>query len=905
MATPSRPYQALPPPRNMAVTHPVQRAPSNFDEGFSEETQSQPESDVELDMRTDVKLPDTVDQLLDVMENLTLEQRVNVVRQTALGLSPEDQLELANSLLALLPTWAKQQASAHLDSLMFFDPVAYLPVELVALVLGNLSPRDLLHASGVNRAWRDRTQDEELWRNYVAREGWCVDRKKMRRYEHVRDERRARQVKAASKSGSQMLARKDSRKRRREEAFSESELSRRGMDGSTDDCGSSYAESEDDMMDGVEMQGAAGVRGRGERDHTQSELRVATASHLSPQHDRMDAFPIRRPRRDFKLEPTEFQGQVSLSDSLDSKLSWAYVYKKRRQLEKNWEDGKYKMFKLPHPQFENEGHTECVYTIQHTNEWLVSGSRDRSIRVWDLATSRLKRAMNGHEQSVLCLQFDATPENDIIVSGGSDSWVIIWKFSTGEVIKKMTDAHTESVLNLRFDDRYLVTCSKDKTIKLWSRHAMTKTSPLLPAHTIDNYAALSKTDLIAEHSLLATLRGHHAAVNAVMIHESTIVSASGDRTIRNWNLHTGKTVRTYTGHTKGIACVQYDGRRIISGSSDNSVRIFDAETAAEVASLTGHTSLVRTVQARFGDLAIKTDEELHAESRAADKAFYNAVDAGMESARARRGSPRNAGSSRPDKMLATGTKVPPGGGGSRWAKIVSGSYDQTIIIWKQDRDGNWTQKHRLHQDFLLMTRGAHRRTVPANALAQPANLHNLTAQPLAQPNFQAHGAAQAALAQAQGALLQAHSLMNGPLPGHVQPGQVANITAQQQALNTHVNALQQQIAPPALAPGAAATAVAAVQAAHIPGQTATLTPNAQAAHAPPAAAGPQAAAAHAHAAAQAQAQANRENSNRVFKLQFDARRIVCCSQNRVIVGWDFANGDEELGRVGGWFEETF
>ncbi|OQN98471.1 hypothetical protein B0A48_15741 [Cryoendolithus antarcticus] len=904
MATPSRAYHPLPSPRNMAVTHPVQRAPSNFDEGFSEETQSQPESDVELDMRTDAKLPDTVDQLLDVMENLTLEQRVNVVRQTALGLSPEDQLELANSLLALLPTWAKQQASAHLDSLMFFDPVAYLPVELVALVLGNLSPRDLLHASGVNRAWRDRTQDEELWRSCVAREGWRVDRRKMKRYEHVRDERRARQANIASKSGSQMLARKDSRKRRREEAFSESELSRRGMDGSTDDCGSSYAESEDDMMDGLEMQGVADARGRGGQDRTQAELRAATSSHLTPRHDRMDAYPIRRPRRDFKLEPTEFQVRASLADNLDSKLSWAYVYKKRRQLEKNWDDGKYKMFKLPHPQFENEGHTECVYTIQHTNDWLVSGSRDRSIRVWDLATSRLKRAMTGHEQSVLCLQFDPTPENDIIVSGGSDSWVIIWKFSTGEIIKKMTDAHTESVLNLRFDDRYLVTCSKDKTIKLWSRHAMTKMSPLLPAHTIDHCAALSKTDIIAEHSLLATLRGHHAAVNAVMIYESTIVSASGDRTIRNWNLHTGKTVRTYTGHTKGIACVQYDGRRIISGSSDNSVRIFDAETAAEVASLTGHTSLVRTVQARFGDLAIKTDEDLHAESRAADKAFYNAVDAGMESARARRGSPRNAGSSRPDRMLATGTKVPPGGGGSRWAKIVSGSYDQTIIIWKQDRDGNWTQKHRLHQDFLLMNRGAHRRAVPANAVAHPANLHNLSAQALAQPNSQAHGAAQAALAQAHGLLLQAQSLTTqGALPAHVQPAQVAAIAAQHQQHAAQVQNLQQQIAPPALVPGPAATAVAAVQAAHIPGQTATLTANAQQAHPPTA--GTQAAAAHAHAAAQAQAQANRENSNRVFKLQFDARRIVCCSQNRVIVGWDFANGDEELGRVGGWFEETF
>jgi F-box and WD-40 domain protein 1/11 len=33
---------------------------------------------------------------------------------------------------------------------------------------------------------------------------------------------------------------------------------------------------------------------------------------------------------------------------------------------------------------------------------------------------------------------------------------------------------------------------------------------------------------------------------------------------------------------------------------------------------------------------------------------------------------------------------------------------------------------------------------------------------------------------------------------------------------------------------------------------------------------------------------------RVFKLQFDARRIICCSQTATIVGWDFANDDKDI-----------
>jgi F-box and WD-40 domain protein 1/11 len=39
----------------------------------------------------------------------------------------------------------------------------------------------------------------------------------------------------------------------------------------------------------------------------------------------------------------------------------------------------------------------------------------------------------------------------------------------------------------------------------------------------------------------------------------------------------------------------------------------------------------------------------------------------------------------------------------------------------------------------------------------------------------------------------------------------------------------------------------------------------------------------------------------VFKLQFDAHRIICCSQTSVIVGWDFNNGDPELMEVSKFF----
>lgn len=67
------------------------RAPSNFDEGFSEETQSQLGSDV--DMARDLK--ESSDRTMDLvreLDNLSIADRLSILRNTAGALSPEDQL---------------------------------------------------------------------------------------------------------------------------------------------------------------------------------------------------------------------------------------------------------------------------------------------------------------------------------------------------------------------------------------------------------------------------------------------------------------------------------------------------------------------------------------------------------------------------------------------------------------------------------------------------------------------------------------------------------------------------------------------------------------------------------------------------------------------------------------------
>jgi len=73
-------------------------------------------------------------------------------------------------------------------------------------------------------------------------------------------------------------------------------------------------------------------------------------------------------------------------------------------------------------------------------------------------------------------------------------------------------------------------------------------------------------------SLRRMLLGHRAAVNVIDFDRRYIVSASGDRTIKVWDMSTCEFVRTLNGHKRGIACLQYRDSLVVSGSSDNSIR---------------------------------------------------------------------------------------------------------------------------------------------------------------------------------------------------------------------------------------------------------------------------------------------------------------------------------------------
>lgn len=114
----------------------------------------------------------------------------------------------------------------------------------------------------------------------------------------------------------------------------------------------------------------------------------------------------------------------------------------------------------------DNSHTNTIYCLQlYTypttgQQVLFTGSRDRTVREWNLKTEMVERVISGvHDCSVLSI----CAYNGYLASAGGDRRVVVWDLEKNDIVRIICD-HDDSVLCVRFDDRRLVSCSKGISI---------------------------------------------------------------------------------------------------------------------------------------------------------------------------------------------------------------------------------------------------------------------------------------------------------------------------------------------------------------------------------------------------------------------------------------------------------
>jgi len=101
------------------------------------------------------------------------------------------------------------------------------------------------------------------------------------------------------------------------------------------------------------------------------------------------------------------------------------------------------------------------------------------------------------------------------------------------------------------------------------------------------------------NQVIFTLSGHSESVQAIAISPNgeTLASGSYDKTVKLWNLKTGKLIKTLSGHKEAVTSVAItpDGQILASGSNDSTVKIWNLKTGELLSTLNGNNQPVTSI----------------------------------------------------------------------------------------------------------------------------------------------------------------------------------------------------------------------------------------------------------------------------------------------------------------------
>jgi WD40 repeat protein len=220
------------------------------------------------------------------------------------------------------------------------------------------------------------------------------------------------------------------------------------------------------------------------------------------------------------------------------------------------------------------GHTSDVNSvaISRDGQTLISGSGDHTIQVWNLNNGTLLRTLSGHADWVTSVAISRDGQT-LVSSGGRDRTIKIWNLSNGTLLRTLS-VHTDSVNSVAIspNGQTLMSGNSDHTIKIWN---------------------------LNNGTLLRTLSGHTDSVSSVAISPNgqTLVSGSSDNTIKVWNLSSGNLLHTFSGNIDSVnsVAISPDGKTVVSGGNDYSITVWDLNNGTRLRTLSGHTTYVSSV----------------------------------------------------------------------------------------------------------------------------------------------------------------------------------------------------------------------------------------------------------------------------------------------------------------------
>ena len=217
------------------------------------------------------------------------------------------------------------------------------------------------------------------------------------------------------------------------------------------------------------------------------------------------------------------------------------------------------------------GHSASVQSVALSPDGalLASGSKDGTIKIWNVQTRQLVRTLVGHLSWVNDVAF--SPDGSLLASISGDHTARIWRVSDGQLVRTIQAGGLGLQVEFSPNGAILATSGYYGGVHLWDASTGT---------------------------YLRSLSSHSGAVPALAFSPAGNLIATGDEggTVRLWDVADGRLVRSLNHGGRRVLCVAFSrtGQELASSGDNSTIILWNTQDGTELARAT-HSDWVNTV----------------------------------------------------------------------------------------------------------------------------------------------------------------------------------------------------------------------------------------------------------------------------------------------------------------------